>query len=491
MTTTSSAGSAVASSLSSALGISSGIDTSSLVSQLVAATRDPKESYITTKQTTNNARISALASAKSSLATFSSALTQLLKSTDYSGQPASSNATIASVALTVGATESPKGLPAQLQVNQLATAQSLSSATMAIPTTTDANGKVTTQSAGSVVAGTGTLTFTSGPVGNTKSFSVTLSNSANTLDDLAKAINTQNGGISASVVSDSTGARLVLKGSTGVDQAFTVSAGTDADSNLARFAYAGSNTASMSKTQSAQNAKITLDGMAMEFATNTVKTAIPNLTIELNEASSSTVTLATNQPTATMEDLVGEFVSAYNNLKSAINDSTKSTDTTVGLLSSDSGIRDMSTRLAKLTSTQLASTGTYKTLADLGVSTNRDGTLTLDSDRLKKALEADPEGVTQMLNPTTSTTDNPGIAGALKTITDYLNADSGPLASSAAVYDKMKTSLADQLTKLDTDMSNYSDQLTKTYSAMQTQLLAFKSTQSYLQQQIDAWNKSN
>lgn len=474
MTTTSS----VAGSLASALGVSSGIDTSSLVADLVAAARQPRQQTISSQQSTNNSRISALASAKSALSTFSNALTELLKSKDYSGQPASSNATIASVSLVSGATATPKGLPAQLVVNQLAAAQVLQSAAIS-------------GADGTANAGTGTLTFTTGSGASAKSFSVTLATGASTLNDLASAINGKNGGITATVVTDNSGARLVLKGATGADNAFTVTAGPDADADLSRFTFDGTS-GTLTKSQSAANAQISLDNVAMEFATNETTTAIANLRIDFNSAAPGTkVTLATNQPTSTMADLVGEFVQNYNTLKSALNNATQSSADTVGLLASDRSVRDMANRLSQLTSTPLASTGTYRTLADLGVSTNKDGTLTLDSTRLNKALEADPAGVTQMLNPTSQTADNPGIGGALKSITDYLNAADGPLAASQKIYDNLKTQLAAQQTRLDTQMSNYSDQLSKTYSAMQTQLLQLKSTQTYLTNQIAAWNNKN
>jgi flagellar hook-associated protein 2 len=191
-----------------------------------------------------------------------------------------------------------------------------------------------------------------------------------------------------------------------------------------------------------------------------------------------------------MADLVQEYVSAYNSLKRALNSSTagSSDGSSVGLLSADSGIREMSRRLGTLVTTQLATTGNYKTLSDLGVRTERDGTLTVNTTTLNAALAADPAAVTQMLNPTVPSTTNPGLAGALKTVTDALNAASGPLASSKSIYDKLNTSLQKQLTKIGDDRSGYSEQLTKTYSAMQTQLLRFKATQSYLEQQISAWN---
>lgn len=458
--------------IASALGVGSGINTTKLVADLVNATREPKESAIDLRMTTNNARISALASAKSSLKTFSDALTELLKSADYAGKPVSNDPTIAAVSLVNGGV--PTGLPAQIEVKQLAQAQVLRSAPLGAATD---------------VAGTGTLTIAVGAT----SVDVTLASPANTLADLASAINNAKTGVTASVVTDINGARLVLKGATGESQAFTVTAGPDADADLQRFTFNGT-TGGMTRSQPAQNALIALDGIDMEFGSNEVTSAIPFVRIDLNKAApGTTVTLATDQPTTTMGDLVKEFVHAYNSLKTALNQSMApaSSGNGAGLLSGDSGVRDMSNRLAKLTNTDLSSDGPYKSLIDLGVRTNRDGTLSLDTAKLDAALAANPEAVTQMLNPTVPDDDHPGLAGALSSITDYLNADGGPLARSATVYDKLKQNLTKQLEKLDDQMTTYEERLSKTYSAMQTQLLALKSTQAYLTQQISVWTNSN
>lgn len=458
--------------IASALGMGTGINTTELVASLVSAARAPKQNAISDRVSTNEARISALASAKSSLSTFSTALTDLLKSSAYSGQAASSDATIATVATIPGGT--PKGLPAQIEILQLASAQVLQSAALADST---------------AVAGTGTLTITTGST----SIDVTLASPANTLADLASAINSANAGVTATVVSDKNGARIVLKGATGADSAFTIAAGTDADADLARFAFDGTS-GPMTRSQSAQDALIRIDNVDMQFASNTVTGAIPNLRIDLNRAAPGTiVTLATTQPTTTMRDLVQEFVSAYNELKKALNSATATGTNGVGggALSSDPGVRDMSRRLAALTSTPLAASGAFRTLSDIGVTTNRDGTLTLNTTVLDKAIAADPAAVTAMLNPTVPDADNPGIAGALKSVTDYLNGTDGPLAASAASYDKLKASLKKQLEALDTSMGTYEAQLTKTYSAMQARLTQLQGVRSYMEQQIKVWSSDN
>ncbi len=458
--------------IASALGIGSGINTTELVSSLVSAARTPKQSAINSRVSANESRISALASAKSSLATFSTALTDLLKSSAYAGQPVSNDTTIAAVSTIAGMT--PKGLPAQIEVMQLASSQVLQSASLA---------------SGTATAGTGTLTIATG----SKSVDITLTSPANTLADLASAINGSGAGVTASVVTDKNGSRLVLKGETGAENAFTVTAGADADADLARFAFDGT-TGPMTRSQTAQDAQIRIDNVEMEFASNEISTAISGVRIDLNRAApGTTVTLASSQPTTTMKELVQEYVTAYNELKKALNTATSpGTDgTNGGALAGDAGARDMARALAGLTSAQLASSGPYQRLSDIGISTNRDGTLSLDTTVLDKALAADPAAVTQMLNPTVADANNPGIAGALKKVADYLNGTDGPLAASAATYDKLKASLTKQLEALDTNMSNYEAQLTKTYTAMQTRLATLKSIQSYMDQQISVWTNSS
>ncbi|MBO9576007.1 MAG: flagellar filament capping protein FliD [Sphingobium sp.] len=470
----------VASSLTSAMGMGSGINTSQLVSDLTTATYGPKLDNLNALMSDNSARISALASAKSSLQTFSDALTKLLQSTTYSGQPVSNDTTIASVTTT--GTGKITGLPAQIEVQQLAAAQVLQSAPLTAATDT---------------AGVGTLTLTVGA----KTYDVTLTSPATTLNDLASKINDTKSGVTASVVTDQSGARLVLKGESGQANAFTLTSKIDTgtgnpmtDADLQRFTYPAEIAGGMTRSQEAKNALIKIDNVPMEFAKNETTTAIPNLRIDFNRAApGTTVTLATDQPTSSMSDLVKEIVDAYNTLKGSLNTAMRTSDGTgssSGLLANDSGVRTMANNLARLTSTELTPDGDYNTLADLGITTNRDGTLSLDSTRLTKALAADPAAVVEMLNPSAPDATHIGIGGALKQISDYLTADKGPLSSSAATYDKLAKNYQDDINKINEQKSSYSEQLTKTYGAMQTKLLQFKATQSYLEQQIAAWKNN-
>ncbi|WP_298399167.1 flagellar filament capping protein FliD [Sphingobium sp.] len=467
----------VGSSILTALNAGSGIDTSALVSNLVSATREPKEAAITSRQSLNSSRISALASALSSLNTFADALTEVLSGADYTGTIASNDTSIASVSLLSGG--SPSGLPAQLTVEQLAAARVISSS---------ANGGATSASA----IGTGSFTLTTASGATT---TITIDSTNNSYAGLASAINAADMGVTARVVTDANGTRLVFKGETGADNDFSISvAADDGASVLAGLGWSGTDSATMVSSSTPQNAKITLDGVEYDFASNTIDEAIPYMRIDLNKASpGTTVTLSMSQPTAGLSDLLGEFVSAYNTLMSALNTATAAgaDSSSSGVLNGVAGVRDMKRQLAAITSTQLSATGTFKTLSDIGVSTNRDGTLSLDTARLAAAMESDPEGVTNMVNPKVSTTANPGLSALMDKVRDNVEKDDGPMKSAQKVYAAQAEEFTKQLEKLDTQMTNYQEHLTSVYAAMETRLSALKATQSYLEQQIEVWNNSD
>ncbi|UZW55051.1 flagellar filament capping protein FliD [Sphingobium sp. JS3065] len=463
----------VSSSILTALGAGSGIDTSSLVSSLVSAAKEPKQTAITSRQTLNSARVSALASASSSLDSFADALNSLLAGTGYSGTPASNDASIASVSALPGGT--PTGLPAQIVVNQLASARTLASTPVSGATAATAVGE-------------GQLTLTVGG----QSATITIDSTSNSYTGLAAAINNAGLGVTASVITDTQGTRLVMKGPTGAANDFSLTSISGVD--LAKFAWSGTDSATMASAGQPKDAIILLDGVEQHYAGNTIDGAIPYLRIDLNKAAPGTsVTLATTEPTTSMRDLMVEFVDAYNTLMKALNTATSTgTDSSnAGVLNGESSIRDMKRQLSQMMSTPLTATGTYKTLNDLGISTNRDGTIALDTKVLDKAIAADPAAITQMLNPSVKTAANIGLAGLMDGVRDNIQKDGGPLATSQGKYKALADDLGRQLEKLDTQMTDYQAQLTKVYSAMETRLSALKATQSYLEQQVALWTKSN
>jgi flagellar hook-associated protein 2 len=491
MTTTSPTAASSGSSILTALSANNGIDTTSLVGNLVSATYDPKTSAITAKETANAAKISALATLSNGIDAFSTALTTLIAGGTLFTQPTSSNPAVLTATAKAGAQIG--SLSAQLTVRQVAQAQSLVSGYFANGGATVGTGKLTLASgAGSVdividpsnntlsgvarainASGVGVtaavvtdangarLTL-KGPTGATNAYTLTpapgsdpglsvlafgasgmsvsgaavlspaladattakvgqgsyaltvggatqtltIDASNDTLDGLATAINGAGLGLTAAIVTDSAGSRLSITDGSGSVPAFTLAPQGGAQSSAARFTYpAPAN--GMTQAQTAQDAIVRVDGVDVTRASNTIDDLIDGVTLKLGAASpNETVSLGATRPTEAIKQGVGDFVAAYNELKAQIDTATAVTTTdadgkiTAGALYNNSAIRTMQKQLAQLTSTVLNTGGGPRTLSEIGVSTNRDGTLSLDNALLTKQLATYPDAVEAMFNPT-------------------------------------------------------------------------------------------
>ncbi|MDB5689734.1 MAG: flagellar hook-associated 2 protein [Sphingomonas bacterium] len=370
-------------SIAASLGIGSGIDTAQLVSDLAAAQKGPKEAQIAARETANTAKVSTLAGLASGIDGFATALTSLISGGSLYTQPTSSNA----VALGVSAVPGGRigGLAATVRIDALALAQTIASGSIV-------------GASGPIGQGNMTLTTSRG------TFPVSVGADNDSLAGLARAINSANAGVAASVVSDTTGSRLVIKGAIGAAGAFTLTAAVDADPGLAAFTYDGQSGGGMTLAQKAQDASILLDGVTVTRGSNTVSDLIPGVKLELKAVTTAPVSIASTQPVAELRQAVLDFVGAYNELKSSLDSATSSglNGGAAGPLRSDSGVREMVRQLGRLTSTQLVSSGSLTTLADLGVRTGNDGKLSVNTTRLDAVLAADPAGVEAMFNPTQS-----------------------------------------------------------------------------------------
>ena len=453
-------------SISNLIGSGTGVNSGQLIVDLLAASRAPKEAILQSREQANNLKISALASASSSLDTFAAALTDLLDGRAFAGDLTSSQPSLASVNFVDGTR--PQGLPSTLEISQIASARRLASDPVA-----DSN----------VSLGAGTMTITHGG----GSFDVILPGGADSLADLADAINESGAGVAASIITDNDGARLVLEGQEGADQTFTVT-GDFADYN---YPPGGGG---MTLVSEAADALIKLDGLDLRYGSNFIENAIQGVSIDLHTASPGTqIIISGDQPTSTVADLISEFVDAYNQLRTALNEATApgASSDTAGPLAGDSGIREMVRSLGQIGAATLVDNGPYRALSDIGVKTNRDGTLSIDKDRLDAVLANDVDAVSNMLDPLVADENNPGIAGVLQAIRDRLQSDNGVLEASQNRLDQIKENLADAWKELDEDSERYESQLQRSFANMDRQLVVLKATQTYLTQQIAIWNGGN
>ncbi|WP_293880909.1 flagellar filament capping protein FliD [Sphingomonas sp.] len=185
--------------------------------------------------------------------------------------------------------------------------------------------------------------------------------------------------------------------------------------------------------------------------------------------------------------LVNEFVSGFNQVRTMIASATARGATTAssGALLGDNGLRAATSALAKLPLRALAGGATAQSLNDLGIATNRDGTLRVDRVKLNAAIAADPVGVRAML------TSGGGLDSGLTAVRDLVMAKGGPLDASTMRYTRVATTLAVQQARIESDNTKLIDRLTLSFGQMDRRVALIKASQSYLTQQIAAWNSTN
>lgn len=367
----------------SSAGIGSNIDVNSLVSQLMAIERRPLD-LLNQRKSLYNAELSAFGKISSDLAAFQSAVSALKNADDFKVYKATAADTDY---VTASADSGASVTNHSLTITQLAKAQKLVSTTFADTSV--------------VTVGTGSLTVANGA----SSFNVTIDSTNNTLDGIVNAINSasSNFGVAASIINDGTGYRLLFSpNETGTAYAVTISVTDTGDSNhtdasgLSRLYYSGGG--QLTQTQAAQNAIITVDGLeGIQSASNTVTDVIQGVTLNLKKDGVST-SLDVAVDTDTVTNNLTALVTAYNKLA---ND-TKSLRQKGGTLEADNTVLTIQGQLMSVFNTQATISGNaYSYLAEIGLSLQSNGTLSLNSADFKSALSSDMNSVVNLFTHST------------------------------------------------------------------------------------------
>jgi flagellar hook-associated protein 2 len=222
-------------------------------------------------------------------------------------------------------------------------------------------------------------------------------------------------------------------------------------------------------------------------ASNTAKiSALASIGASLTEFATAFDTDAQDDAISTAK-LVNEFVAGFNDLRALITKSVTpgATPDALGALLGDAGLRSAASVLAQLPVKALTGGATARSLNDLGISTARDGSLTIDRVKLNAAIAADPVGVRAML------TGSGGVDAGLAAVRDVITAKGGTLDQSTIRYTRIAVTLAAQQAKVDIDSTKLIDRLTISFSEMDRQVALIKASQAYLTQQIAAWNSTS
>lgn len=437
------------------------INVSELVSELVSAAQAPQESVISSQTSAVTTEISAVGSLQSALSTFQSSLAALATPNAFASLTATSSDAAVVTAAADGSAAAVAG-SYQVTVSQLASAQQLLS-------------KQAFSGGSSSVVGTGTLSLSLGD----SSFNVTIDTSNDTLSGIAAAINDASGnpGITATVLQGSGGAYLLLSSAqTGAANTIQVNE-TDGGNGLSALTYSSSNTGNYTQQSQAQDAQFTIAGVAYDNASNTVSDALPGVTLNLlnttGSGTSATVTVANDTPT--VDSNIQAFVSAYNTLQSTLT-SLGSYDATSGSAGPLLGNPLLTVIQNQIQNTLYSEVGTsnYNTLASIGITTNSDGSLSVNDTTLQAALSGNFNAVSQLFSGTN------GVAAQLNTQLTADLATGGPIATTNQTLASQENALTQQSNTLNTQMAALTQSLTEQYASLNTLLSSLQSTSAYL-----------
>jgi flagellar hook-associated protein 2 len=439
-----------ASALITSTGIGSGLDISAIVSSLTTAFGAAQTSQLTNQENSLDSQVSAYGTFTAALDT----LQQALPALEDPSQLAGFTATVADQNIATATTTS-DAVAGQysLQVNNLATAATLTSQPVVSAAT---------------ALGTGTLTIAVGGA----STSITIDSTNSSLAGIAAAINSAPGnpGVSASIITTTGGSRLVLTGTTtGAANAITVTP-SGGDGGLSTLAF--------TQTQAAQDASFSINGFPATSASNVVSNAITGVTLNLQQASAvdTPTTLTISPDTSSAQAAIDTFVTAVNGVLSSIQTLTgyDPSTQTAGPLNGNATLEAFQNQLQSILGQVTGGSGGVKSLTDLGITAGTDGSYATDDTKLGNALSASLASIGNLLGGAN------GIATQIDNLVDGYTKPGGLLDTINQGLETSLSNVSTQQTALTAQLAAYSATLTAEYNAMDTAVALLKQTQTYL-----------
>lgn len=460
-------------------GLGTGLDIDGMVTAIADAEKAPKQAQIDRLTTKTETSLSAVGTLTSAVETFEASLTALeSSSSSFEGLGVQSSADgVASATAGAGA------VPGSYEVEVISLASSSKVASASLE-----GGASTTFDSG------GTLTI---DVGDNASYEVQVAPGAS-LTEIRDAINSQlsaTAGISANIITDASGARLVLSSEvtgegtdlyvkgTGDLAALNINVDEDGNHDLTQQSGTGAGSITL-----ASNASYKIDGLELSSSTNTV-TALSGLSIKLTAEGTTTLTVAPN--TEGLKTSIEAFVSAYNNLITVTNALTRvttsedETSTDAGALVGDALVRSLLGSIRNELVQPSTGSGELSVLAQLGVTTNKDGTLSIDDAKLSSALETHYDEVQAFF------VGDDGLIPRLKSVTEPYTAPGGLLAGRTESLQKTMTQLSEQQQALDRRIDSLTTSLYTKYNNMDILVAQLQATSESILATLNALNNKD
>ncbi len=463
------------------VGVGSGLDIGAIISQLMAVERAPLE-RIAQRQSDIKSQVSAYGQVKSAFSSFETKMNALASSSSF---------------LKYAATSSDETI-GKVSVSNASIAQA-GSYDVTVNSITQASEHQVRSGLFSDVTnvGAGTLDFT---LGDSSTFSVIMERGTNSLTDLRDAINNATGntgayGITASIVNDGSGGGYLVMTSNSQGAGYSFSSTyTSADStgNLNgapndpvrgdledTMEVTGINDPVTVKTGVDASVDYSINGIPLTSTTTSIVDAIPGITLDLSAVGTTTVDVSVDN--AGIKNSVKEFVSAFNAIRSTL----KNLHAEGATLEGDNTLISLDRRLMSVMNTS-AGSGTFKYLTEVGVTFDKNGTLTLDEAKLDDALSTDISAVTSLFADETN-----GFATRLASAADSITAFNGTLTGRTNGLNNRLDALDTQAERLLYRLERIEARYQNQYTNLDALLGNLNSTSNYLSQQLSALSSLN
>ncbi|MCK6528556.1 flagellar filament capping protein FliD [Myxococcota bacterium] len=323
--------------------------------------------------------------------------------------------------------------------------------------------------------GSGTVTLTVGGV--VTEIVVDAASGNDTLEDLAAWISENVEGVSAYVMNDGSGTdayHLVLQG-TETGEANDISVSATLGTSL-----------TFTETVAASDAHFSLNGIDIQSASNSVEGLVPGLTFDLSQGGGGPIEIRVEEDVDGMVSNIQGFVDAYNAVIDFFNDQAFDAETGEGTaLTGDSLIRNLQSDLASVIASSYPG-GAYEVLSFIGFSTEDDGSLALDAEELKEALQADREAVVDLF------TGGGNVFSRLnEEIVQALDGDSGAIAVRIDSLNDQIEDLGEQVDDWDRRIADYEARLTNQFVQLELIIAEYQATGDYLTQLFESMSSGS
>ena len=458
----------------SSAGIGSGLDVNSIVTQLMAIERQPLNA-LQTKATSIQTTVSEYGKVKSAISTLRDAASKLASASQWAQTVSTSSNPAAVTSTTNGSVAGTYAVAVQ----SLASVQTV--ATGVYPTTTSTPGSgVLTIDMGAW--GAGQTSFTGKSPAVTASIPIAASD---TLTDVRDKINAAGVGVTALIMTDSSGSRLLMRSNvSGAENGFR-------SSGVAGLNFNPPGGAGMTQTQAAADAKATVNGLPVTSSTNVFANIVDGLSLTLNAVTTAAVNVDVVADKDSFKKAITAFADSYTAVMKLIATDTKFDPVTRrgGPLLADSAVTTMQTQMRSLVGDASGASGVFGRLSDVGLQIQTDGSMTVNATKVDSALVNLTELKKAFSNSDVLNPANNGFAKKFKALNDTMLASDGSLAGKTDGLSTQLTRNQKSQDDLTIRLAGIEKRLRAQYNALDARMGQLNGRSNLVSQQIAAYNR--